>query len=80
MIVIFAATPMAYALSTFTFRHKSRWLKAVLLQRFMPPIAIIFPLVVLFHGVGLLDTRLGVAPGPFRLEPALRHPVAQILF
>ena len=61
VIVLIAAAPMAYALSVFTFRHKSRWLKAVLLQRFMPPIAIVFPLVVLYHGVGLLDTRLGVA-------------------
>jgi multiple sugar transport system permease protein len=60
-IVLAAALPMAYALSTFAFRHKSRWLFAVLLQRFLPPIAIVFPLVGLYHSVGLLDTRLGVA-------------------
>ncbi len=60
-IVLAAALPMAYALSSFVFRRKSTWLKLVLLQRFMPPIAIIFPLVMLYHNVGLLDTRLGVA-------------------
>ena len=61
IIVLIAALPMAHALSTFSFRNKSRWLNAVLLQRFMPPIAIIFPLVGLYHSIGLLDTRLGVA-------------------
>jgi multiple sugar transport system permease protein len=60
-IVLTAALPMAYALSSFTFKRKSRWLRLVLLQRFMPPIAIIFPLVMMYHSAGLLDTRLGVA-------------------
>lgn len=60
-IVLAAALPMAYALSSFTFKLKSRWLSLVLLQRFMPPIAILFPLVMIYHSVGLLDTRLGVA-------------------
>ncbi len=61
VIVLAAALPMAYALSSFSFKRKSRWLSFVLLQRFMPPIAIIFPLVMVYHRVGLLDTRLGVA-------------------
>jgi multiple sugar transport system permease protein len=61
MIALVAAVPMAYALSTFTFKHKSRLIVAVLLQRFLPPIAIVFPLVGLYHSIGLLDTRLGVA-------------------
>ncbi len=60
-IVLTAALPMAYALSSFTFKLKARWLNLVLLQRFMPPIAIIFPLVMIYHSAGLLDTRLGVA-------------------
>ena len=60
-IVLAAALPMAYALSSFTFKRKPTWLRLVLLQRFMPPIAIIFPLVMIYHTVGLLDTRLGVA-------------------
>jgi multiple sugar transport system permease protein len=60
-VALAAAIPMSYALSTFSFKHKSRWLMAVLLQRFLPPIAIVFPLVGLYHAIGLLDTRLGVA-------------------
>jgi multiple sugar transport system permease protein len=60
-IVLLAAVPMAHALSSFTFKRKPTWLTLVLLQRFMPPIAIIFPLVMVYHSVGLLDTRLGVA-------------------
>jgi multiple sugar transport system permease protein len=61
VIVLVAALPMAHALSAFTFQRKATWLNLVLLQRFMPPIAIIFPLVMVYHAVGLLDTRLGVA-------------------
>ncbi len=60
-ILLTAALPMAYALSSFTFKLKARWLNLVLLQRFMPPIAIIFPLVMIYHSAGLLDTLLGVA-------------------
>jgi multiple sugar transport system permease protein len=60
-VALAAAVPMAYALSTFAFKNKSRLILAVLLQRFLPPIAIIFPLVGLYHSIGLLDTRLGVA-------------------
>ncbi len=61
VIALLAAVPMAYALSTFVFKHKSRMLLAVLFQRFLPPIAIVFPLVGLYHSVDLLDTRLGLA-------------------
>jgi multiple sugar transport system permease protein len=60
-VALLAAVPVAFALSTFAFKHKSRLLLAVLLQRFLPPIAIVFPLVGLYHSIGLLDTRLGVA-------------------
>ncbi len=71
---------MAYALSTFTFRQQDRdWLIAVLLQRFLPPIAIVFPLVGLYHSVGLLDTRSGRGTCPCGTQPALRHFAAEIL-
>jgi multiple sugar transport system permease protein len=61
LVALLAAVPMAYALSTFAFKHKARLILVVLLQRFLPPIAIVFPLVGLYHSIGLLDTRLGVA-------------------
>ena len=66
---------MAYALSQMTFRWNAALRRTVILQRFMPPIAIVFPLVGLYHSVGLLDTRLGVALA----HAALNLPFAVLL-
>lgn len=70
-----AALPLAYALSQMTFRWQKTLRNTVILQRFMPPIAIVFPLVGLYHTVGLLDTRLGVALA----HAALNLPFAVLL-
>jgi multiple sugar transport system permease protein len=61
VIVLAAGLPMAHALSHMHFAAKTAIKRGVLLQRFMPPVAIVFPLVGLYHLTGLLDTRLGVA-------------------
>ena len=74
-ITLAAATPMAYALSQMAFRWNAALRRTVILQRFMPPIAIVFPLVGLYHSVGLLDTRLGVALA----HAALNLPFAVLL-
>ena len=74
-IVLLAAAPMAYALSQMTFRGSATLRRTVILQRFLPPIAIVFPLVGLYHGWGLLDTRLGVALA----HAALNLPFAVLL-
>ncbi len=74
-IVTSAALPMAYALSQMEFRWKNPLRNTVILQRFMPPIAIVFPLVGLYHTIGLLDTRLGVALA----HAALNLPFAVLL-
>jgi len=74
-IVTSAALPLAYALSQMTFRWQKALRNTVILQRFMPPIAIVFPLVGLYHTVGLLDTRLGVALA----HAALNLPFAVLL-
>jgi multiple sugar transport system permease protein len=50
----------AYAISRMTFRGREGYLAWVLSQRFMPPIAIIVPVVFMFHYAGLRDTRLGM--------------------
>ena len=50
----------AYALSRLSFWGRQAYLNWVLSQRFMPPIAIIVPIVFMFHYVGLRDTRLGL--------------------
>jgi multiple sugar transport system permease protein len=55
-ITVLIAILAAYALSRMRFRGRDGFLNWVLGQRFMPPIAIIFPLVVTFKAAGLRDT------------------------
>jgi multiple sugar transport system permease protein len=55
-ITVLIAILAAYALSRMRFRGREGFLNWVLGQRFMPPIAIIFPLVVTFKAAGLRDT------------------------
>jgi multiple sugar transport system permease protein len=50
----------AYALSRLRFRGRQAYLNWILSQRFMPPIAIIVPVVFMLHYVDLLDTHLGL--------------------
>lgn len=51
-IAVFAA----YAISRMMFRGRSSYLNWVLGQRFMPPIAILIPLVTIYKTAGLRDT------------------------
>jgi len=46
----------AYALSRMAFRGRATFLNWVLGQRFMPPIAILIPLVTIYKSVGMRDT------------------------
>jgi multiple sugar transport system permease protein len=52
-------TMMAYSLARFNTggQHLAFW---VLSQRFLPPVAIILPIFLLFHSWGLYDTRIGL--------------------
>lgn len=50
----------AYGLSRMSFWGAQGFLNWVLSQRFLPPIAIIVPLVFIFHDLGLRDTHLGL--------------------
>ncbi len=56
VITMIVAVLAAYALSRMRFRGRDSFLNWVLGQRFMPPIAIIFPLVVTFKWAGMRDT------------------------
>jgi multiple sugar transport system permease protein len=60
VLTLAAAMPAAFALSSFLFRWRRAWLGWVLFQRVLPPIAVLVPLVTLYHDVQLLDTHLGV--------------------
>lgn len=50
----------AYALSRMTFRGSQGYMHWILSQRFLPPIAIIIPLVFIFRDLGLRDTHFGI--------------------
>ena len=61
LITVLIALPGAYAFSQLTFRYRQNFLYAILFQRFIPPIALIFPLLMAYHSVGMLDSKIGVA-------------------
>ncbi len=50
----------AYALSRLTFRGAQGYMHWILSQRFLPPIAIIIPLVFIFRDLGIRDTHIGL--------------------
>ncbi|MEM1387402.1 MAG: carbohydrate ABC transporter permease [Pseudomonadota bacterium] len=50
----------AYALSRMAFRGNQLYLNWILSHRFLPPIAIIMPLVFIFRDLGLRDTHMGL--------------------
>lgn len=50
----------AYALSRLSFRGSQGYMHWILSQRFLPPIAIIIPLVFIFRDLGLRDTHFGI--------------------
>jgi multiple sugar transport system permease protein len=60
LLVTILATLAAYALSRMTFRGKQDFLFWVLSQRFLPPIAIIVPIVFMFRDLNLRDSHLGL--------------------
>ena len=60
IFTIMIAIGAAYALSRMKFRGSQIYLNWVLSHRFFPPIAIIVPLVFMFHDLGLRDTHIGL--------------------
>ena len=60
LLALIVSVPAAYSLSRMVF-YGRRWiLIGALMQRFLPPIAIILPLYFMFNDLGLRDTHLGV--------------------
>ena len=74
-LTIFLAVLAAYALSRMRFRGRQSFLNWVLSQRFMPPVAIIVPVVFMFHWAGLRDTRLGL----IFVDTLINLPIAVLL-
>lgn len=59
-LTIFLATLAAYALSRMEVPGKQSFLFWILSQRFMPPIAIVIPIMFMFRDAALLDSRTGL--------------------
>lgn len=60
IITVIIALAASYPLSRMRFRANQLYMNWILSQRFLPPIAIIVPLVFIFHDLGLRDTHLGL--------------------
>jgi multiple sugar transport system permease protein len=65
----------AYALSRMQFRGRQAYLNWILSQRFIPPVAIIVPIVFMFHYLGLRDTLLGLV----LIDTLMNLPIAVLL-
>ena len=74
-VTLILATLAAYALSRMQFRGRQGYLNWILSQRFMPPIAIIVPVVFMFHYLGLRDTRMGL----IIVDTLINLPIAVLL-
>jgi multiple sugar transport system permease protein len=74
-LTVFLGVIAAYALSRINFRGRQAYLNWILSQRFMPPIAIIVPIVFMFHYAGLRDTITGL----IFIHTLINLPVAVLL-
>ena len=54
------ATPAAYAFSRLRFRGRDRWATTILSFRFMPPVAIAIPVLLMMRTLNLSDSYLGL--------------------
>ncbi len=59
-LTLAVALPAGFALSLMSFRARRGFFLWVLFQRVLPPVAVLTPLLFLYHEVGLRDTRSGV--------------------
>ncbi len=53
-------TPTAYAFSRLRFRGRDRWATTILSLRFMPPVAVAIPILLMMRTTGLVDTYIGL--------------------
>lgn len=60
LIVMVVATFTAYALSRFNVRGKQNVVFFILSTRFMPGVAVVLPLYLMYRAIGLYDTFLGL--------------------
>ena len=75
LLTLLAALPAAFALSLTDFARKRLVFLWVLFHRILPPIAVLVPLVFIYTGSGLRDTR----PGVILAHAAVNLPFAILL-
>ena len=59
-IALVLGVPGAYAFSRYAFRGQDRWASTILSFRFMPPIAVAIPVLLMVRNIGLSDTKMGL--------------------
>ena len=75
LLTLALALPAAYGLARFGFRRGQPFVASLFLLKMLPPIATIIPVVTLFRGLELLDTRTGL----MLAHTALNLPLAILL-
>lgn len=60
ILSLLIATPAAYAFSRLRFRGRDRWASTILSFRFMPPVAIAIPVLLMMRTLNLDDTYPGL--------------------
>ena len=59
-VAIVLGTPTAYAFSRLRFRGRDRWATTILSLRFMPPVAVAIPILLMMRTINLDDTYPGL--------------------
>lgn len=75
LLVLFLATPAAYALSRFPMRRSKDLALWILSQRMLPPVVVAFPLFIMFRDLRLIDTYRGL----ILVHAAINAPLAILL-
>lgn len=60
LLTVMIALLAAYSLSRLLTRHSKHYVYWMLLQRLLPPVAIVIPLIFIFRDVGLYNTHFGL--------------------
>lgn len=60
VVSLILATPAAYAFSRIRFRGRDRWASTILSFRFMPPVAVAIPILLMLRAMRLDDTLSGL--------------------
>jgi multiple sugar transport system permease protein len=60
LIALVLGVPAAYAFSRLRFRGADTWASTILSFRFMPPVAVAIPILLMIRYLGLVNTQLGL--------------------